>query len=101
MNELERLNAKMEALEERVAFLDKLISAHIQLSALLFGLLIRKDLQFQAEVAEVLRQFLVSPAVEASPELQMFVRSMRDSLVLPIPEGIAEAARQPSIRPVE
>lgn len=101
MNELERLNAKIEALEGRIAFLDKLVPAQFQLDTILFNLLIQKDHQFQMEVAEVLRQFLVSPAAAISPELQMLVRSMRNGLVSPIPQEVVDAARQPSIRPVE
>lgn len=57
--------------------------------------------RLRGEAAETLRKMLVSPAVNLSPLLAQHIRTLRDLLILPIPERIAEAARQPSLRPVE
>lgn len=80
---------------------EKLMGAHVQLTTLVFTAMLTRDPEAKAEVVEVLRQFLVSPAVDASPELRLLVRSLRDALVAPIPQELVDTVRQPSIRPVE
>lgn len=88
-------------LEERIEHLEKMVEAQAKLNFILFPLLVPRDDRQRKNVAEVLRQLLVSPAAELSPELSMQVTALRDILVLPIPQEVVEASRRPSIRPVE
>ncbi|MBO3702843.1 MAG: hypothetical protein J5W83_09915 [Candidatus Accumulibacter sp.] len=88
-------------LEARIACLEAVVEAQAKLNAILMPMILRHDEHFMIESAETLRQVLVSPAVTLSPLLEQQIRMLRDLLVLPIPQEIAESVRQPSIRPVK
>lgn len=91
----------MGTYEDRITYLEMVLDAQVKLNFILMPLILSHEDRFKAEAADVLRQALVSPAVNLSPLLAQQIRSLRDVLVLPIPEEIVEAVRQPSIRPVE
>ena len=90
-----------ETLETRIAFLEQVIDAQVKLNALLFPMIFQHDEQFRVKAAETLRQVLVSPTMKLSPLLEQQIRMLRNVLVLPLPQGVVESSRQPSIRPVE
>lgn len=90
-----------ETHEVRIAHLEKMVEAQVMLNTTLFKLILNNDKSLNAKVAEALRQLLVSPAVQLPPVLSLQITALRDALVLPIPQEVVEASRQPSIRPVE
>lgn len=90
-----------ESLEDRVAYLEKMVAAQLQLNSTLFKLIFTDNARLGQNVAEVLRQLLVSPNTTLSPEFAALARGLRTLLIEPIPQEIIEASRQPSIRPVE
>ncbi|WP_157058518.1 hypothetical protein [Azoarcus sp. CIB] len=90
-----------ESLEDRVAYLEKMVAAQLQLNSTLFKLIFTDNARLGQDVAEVLRQLLVSPNANLSPELAALVRGLRALLVEPVPQEVVEASRHPSSRPVE
>jgi hypothetical protein len=90
-----------EATETRIAVLEATLEAHLKLNFIVLSTILRQDDRLKGVVTETLRQMLVSPVAKLSPELSQQVTALRNVLVLPLPQEAVEAARQPSIRPVE
>ena len=90
-----------EELETRILYLEKLMESQAVLNAALFNIVFRSDNKLRMETIDVLRRLQVNPSSNISPELSLQITAMRDALVLPIPQEVVEASRQPSIRPVE
>lgn len=70
-----------ESLEDRVVNLEKMLAAQLQLNSTLFKLIFTDNARLGEDVAEVLRQLLVSPHTNLSPELAALVRGLRALLV--------------------
>jgi len=70
-----------ESLEDRVAYLEKVLAAQLQLNSTLFKLIFTDNARLGQDVAEVLRQLLASPNTNLSPELTALVRGLRALLV--------------------